>query len=74
MIRGKTPFRVLSVSSDGKGFVFDTSAEGKAKSLHLIPVTYLAGSEPGKVAYKIHIESDSGKPVAELSAYAMVTP
>lgn len=74
VIRGKTPFRILSISSDGKGFEFDTSAEGKPKSLHLIPVTFLAGGETGKVLHKIHIQTDTGKPVSELSAYAQVTP
>ncbi len=74
VIRGKTPFRVVSISSDGKGFEFDTSAEAKPKSLHLIPVTYVAGGEMGKVLHKIRIETDTGKPAPELPAYAVVTP
>lgn len=74
VVRSKVPFRVVSVSSDGKGFEFDTSAEGKAKALHLIPVTFVAGGETGKVSHKIRIETDLGKPTAELPAYAVVTP
>ena len=74
MVRSKVPFRVVSVSSDGKGFEFDTSAEGKAKSLHLIPVTFVAGGETGKVSHKIRLETDLGETTPAFAAYAGVAP
>jgi len=74
VVRGKKPFRILSVSSEGKGFEFDTSASKTPKALHLIPVTYVAGDEPGKVSLTIRIETDLGESTPELSAYAVVSP
>jgi hypothetical protein len=72
VVRAKQPFRILSVQCDGKGFEFDTSAEQSAKSLHLIPVTFVAGEEPGKILKTIRIETDLGDMKPELSAYAVV--
>ena len=40
VVKGKRPFRVLSISCDDKSFVFDISADKTAKPVHLIPVTF----------------------------------
>ncbi len=74
VVRGKKPFRILSVRCDGGCFEFDTSAETAAKPLHVIPVTFAAGAKPGKVLQTIRIETDLGETVPELSAYAVVAP
>ncbi len=72
VIRGKKPFRVLSVSCDDHNFQFDTSGETAAKPLHVIPVTFQAGQDLGKVVETIRIETDLGESAPELSAYAVV--
>ena len=72
VVKGKTPFRILSISCDDKSFRFDTSKETTAKELHLIPVTFLAGAEPGKVLKTIKIKTDQGQTTPELPAYAVV--
>ncbi len=75
VVRGAKPFRILSIKSDAQCFEFDTSEEGEPKTLHLIPVTFVAGADPGKVTHTIRIETDMGaEAVPSLSAYAVVTP
>ena len=61
VVKGKKPFRILGVSCDDKSFKFDTSKETSAKELHLVPVTFLAGADAGKVVKTIKIKTDQGK-------------
>ena len=72
VVKGNKPFRIVSVNCDGKDFRFDTSADKTAKELHLIPVTFVAGKEPGKVSKTIRIETDLGETSQVLSAYAVI--
>ena len=75
MVKGKEPFRITAVHCDGKDLTFDTSAEAAPKQLHLIPVTFVAGKDPGKVNKVIHIETTlkGVEPVVSASA-VVVTP
>jgi hypothetical protein len=72
VVKSKKPFRILGVSCEDKSFVFDTSKESSAKELHLIPVTFTAGADAGKVVKTIKIETDQGQMAPELAAYAVV--
>lgn len=72
VVRSKKPFRILGVACDDKSFEFDTSKEEDAKELHLIPVTFTAGTDAGKVVKSIKIETDQGQMTPELAAYAVV--
>ena len=72
VVKSKKPFRVLGVDCDDKSFQFDTSKEESAKELHLIPVTFTAGADAGKVVKTIKIETDQGEMRPELAAYAVV--
>jgi len=72
VIKGNKPFRIVSVKCDDKDFQFDTSSEKTPKQLHLIPVTYVAGKEPGKVSKSIYIETDLDEKAPMLSAYAVI--
>jgi hypothetical protein len=72
IVKSKKPFKILAINCDEKSFEFDTSAEQSPKTLHLIPVTFIAGTEMGKVVKSIKIETDQGKYTPELSAYAVV--
>jgi hypothetical protein len=73
VVRGKKPFRILSIKCDGATFEFDSSADQEAKTTHLIPVTFVAGDKVGKVSGKIQIETDLGTTSSALPAYAVVT-
>ena len=72
VVKGKKPFRIVSITCDDKLFKFDTSKDNAAKELHLIPVTFLAGSDAGKVVKTIKIKTDQGEMTPELAAYAVV--
>jgi hypothetical protein len=74
VVRSKKPFRILSVTSDGKSFEFETTQDATPKPLHLLPVTFVAGEKPGSVLEKIRINTDLGETTPELSAYAVVAP
>jgi hypothetical protein len=72
VVKGKKPFRVLGISCDDPSFQFDTSKEDVAKELHLIPVTFSAGTDAGKVVKTIKIKTDQGEMTPELAASAVV--
>ena len=75
VVRGNKPFRVVSVTCDGDCFECDCSAERTPKTLHLIPVTFVAGDHPGKATHTIRIETDMGQEATpSLSAYAVISP
>ncbi len=74
VVKGKKPFRILSVSCEDEAFEFSTSAlSTEAKTLHLVPVTFVAGTGTGKVAKKIRIETDLGESSPVLDAYAVIS-
>jgi len=58
VIRAKEPFVIKKITAPGEGFEFDTSGEQAPKAVHVIPVTFVAGDEPGKVVQAIQIETD----------------
>jgi len=72
VVRSKRPFRILGIECDDESFEFDTEGADEPKALHLIPVTFLAGEDLGKVTKKIRIETDLKDMTPELAAYAMV--
>jgi hypothetical protein len=72
VVKGNKPFKIVAVNCDDKDFQFDTSSEKTAKDLHVIPVTFVAGKEPGKVSKTIRIETDLGETSQVLSAYAVI--
>ena len=58
VVRGNKPFRILKVSSDAEGF--ECSPSEDARTLHLLPVTFTAGDEAGRVVQTILVETDLG--------------
>lgn len=72
VIKGKKPFRVLSITCDDKSFKFGKESDTSPKTLHVIPVTFSAGGSTGKVSKTIRIETDLGVSTPELEAYAVV--
>jgi hypothetical protein len=74
VVRGKTPFRILSVQCEANRFNLETSCDSAPKPVHLIPVTFVAGEETGKILDTIRIETDLANTASKLSAYALVSP
>ena len=74
VIRSKKPFRILSITCDDESFEFDVPDDDVSKPLHVVPVTFVAGANSGKVAKTIRIQTDAGQTQSELNAYAVVTP
>lgn len=72
VVKSKKPFKILAINCEDKSFEFNIPAEQTPKTLHLIPVTFVAGNEVGRVVKTIKIETDQGKFTPELSAYAVV--
>ncbi len=73
VIHGKTPFKVVGVTSADKRLAFVVPKT--AKTLHLVPVTFIAGNEPGKVTLRIRIQTDLPEtPVLDVTVNAQVVP
>lgn len=73
VVRADTAFRITSVECEDPRFCFQVGQA--AKSLHLVPVTFQAGAEPGQIAVKIRIHTDlSGGKTAELTASGSILP
>jgi hypothetical protein len=71
LVRGKKPFRITEVDCANKAFAIAPSKE--AKAVHLIPVVFTAGTEPGRVTQTINIHTDQGgNSVQACTAYAEV--
>ncbi|MDZ7619500.1 MAG: DUF1573 domain-containing protein [Patescibacteria group bacterium] len=74
VVRGQQPFRILSIQCGDESFRFDTSGTDAPKSLHLVPVTFTAGGERGKISRTIRIVTDQGTmTMPQLPAYAVVS-
>jgi len=58
IVRSKKPFKILDIACDDKSFKFESADE--SKTLHIIPITYTAGDNAGKIAEKIKIRTDLG--------------
>jgi hypothetical protein len=71
LVRGKKPFKILEVKCLDKSFTIKASKE--AKSVHLLPVVFTAGNDPGRISQKISIRTDHGDNTVEnFTAFAEV--
>ena len=73
VVKSKKPFKIVSITCDDKSFEFDTAKEDTAKPVHLVPVTFMAGEDLGKIVKTIKIQTDQGQFTPELAAYAVVS-
>ncbi|MGA2619696.1 MAG: DUF1573 domain-containing protein [Thermoguttaceae bacterium] len=73
VVRANTPFRITAIRGDTASLTLPQS-DTAAKLLHLVPVTFVAGAEWGKVVKTIHIETDLAHAAVEASCYAVVAP
>jgi hypothetical protein len=71
VVQAKKPFKITGISCTDSNFQFQTSDASKV--VHLVPVTFVAGDQPGKITRKIQISTDLGPDATqELAAYAQV--
>lgn len=71
VVKSKKPFRILAITCEDKSFTFKVPED--AKAMHNVPVTFEAGTEPGKLSQKVRIETDLGdSDVPEVLVYAQV--
>jgi len=74
VVQSNKPFRVTSVTGDGNLHVSaKPDAAQEAKPVHVIPVTFVASDQPGKLEERIRITTDLNE-AAELSTFAYVKP
>jgi len=69
VVRGRSPLRILSATTDCEGVQLVVRKDAPARPVQLIPVTFGAGEEPGKVTGTIRVETDLGPAHVELFAY-----
>lgn len=60
VVKSKQKFKVTTVTSDDPAFEFRVPTTAEAKTLHLVPVTFTAGEQPGQFSATIQIETDLG--------------
>jgi hypothetical protein len=74
IIRGRAPFRILSVQcEDEECFQFNT--DDQARERHIVEIVFNANRDPGTVRQTIHLATDLGEGYnATLTAYAKVLP
>lgn len=74
LIRGKKPFRILSVLSDAED-CFQFKTDGKASDRHIVEVTFDAKKQAGPVKQTINIATDLGEKYnASLTTYGTIVP
>ncbi len=69
VVRGQQPFRITAVECEDPRLAF--SVDDEAKSVHLVSVTFTAGSEPGQVNTTLRLNTDlagNGRPEAVVQA------
>jgi len=74
VVHGKQPFRVISVTGAGEDFEAKIAADEAPKPVHVIPLTFTASDQPGKVVQTVRFETDLADAAPELSAVTYVQP
>jgi hypothetical protein len=72
VVKGIRPFKVLSVACEDSSFKFAALSQ-EAKTVHVIPVTFVAGTAEGKVTKSIRIVTDLAQTSPQLSACAVIS-
>jgi hypothetical protein len=74
VVRGNKPFNITSVSSDCECLQAPIPKGQEPRSLYLVPITFTAGEQIGKITSNVQIETDSGRTALKVPAYAVVNP
>jgi hypothetical protein len=73
VVTSKKPFKILGITCDDKSFQFEQPKDNTPSKVHQIPVTFMAGTDAGKIVKTIKIKTDQGEMTPELAAYAVVS-
>jgi hypothetical protein len=72
VIRAKQPLKITAVEADRKSFDFNLPTDQAAKPLQILPVTFIAGADQGKVEKKIVIRTSLEAAPLVVPAFAVV--
>lgn len=72
VVRGKKPFKILSVSSECDCLQTVMPSDSPAKTVYLIPITFVASGDPRKIIKTIRIKTDNSEVESQIMAYAAV--
>jgi hypothetical protein len=72
VVRGQKPFRITAIRGDCECLQVTVPKDKEAKTLYLIPVTFIAGERAGKITQTVCIETDSGYAPLKVPAYSVV--
>lgn len=72
VVRGKHPFRIVSATCDAEGYSLGEVAAVAPKTLFLVPVTFTAGTRPGKASGRIQIKTDASQTTCEVPVQVVV--
>lgn len=75
IVRGKKPFRIVSIQCDEDCFQFNVGREESPSERHVVEIVFNANKDVGNVKQLIHITTDMGQTLAAtLTAYVKVVP
>jgi hypothetical protein len=74
VVRSKKPFKITEISADCGCLLAAPPSDPAAKVAYVIPITFVASAEAGKVTKNIHIKTDLNGAVGQVPAYATVAP
>ncbi len=72
VVRGREPFVITNVRSSDPRFVVDISKASQPKMIHILPVTFSADHESGRVTQTLYIETKGGSKAIKIEACAVV--
>lgn len=71
VVQARQPFRILAIQAEGSAF--EATPPQEAKPVHVVPVRFVAGQQPGKVIGQLRIQTDlPHSPVVEVAVEALV--
>ncbi len=70
VIRAKRPFQVTGLDAGGDDITF--KAPSGSQAVHIVPMTFTAGAQPGKIARRIHVQTDLGGQSADVQVLGEV--
>lgn len=74
VVRSEKPFRITAITSENGKLQAAPPDGAQPKTLHVVPVTFVAGQTPGRMDEVLRIQTDLGSESTALAATAVVSP